>query len=529
MARAIVKKRLIWGSAIAVAMIALIIVLVRLEGPKASPISSRAEAAQQPAPPAESVAQAGESTPAAAESPEVRSVDAIQPKENDHFVISIDEIATVRAYYRADLRAKLAGDVGFIQKNINDQVKKGEKLIEIDVPDLVADVKAKQAMIDQAEREINLAQRQWEIAVAAEKVAHAVIGQREADQRSAEATASYRKLRLDRFTQLAKSGGVVESVVEEEDRDYLAAQAGAESAVEAVNKARADYAQAQVNSQAAKAEIDLKKAMADVAKRDKEMTEAQLSYATIAAPFDGVVIERNTNPGDFVQNATSAQTQPLISIARVDLVTISMEVPDGFAPYVNRGADAEFRVGDLFAHGKVTRYSPSIESKDRTMHVEVDLFNGTSAADYEQFEREHKATWPQERKGADDPFPIRPEFTGKGVEGRRYPLLPGMVGNMRLLLQKFDNVYLIPSEAVFIRSGQTYIAEVVDGKVAIKQVDVQADDSMVSKVLLVNYQSTPNGEQRTFSELTGKERIALRGKELKEGEAVNATLKGWGQ
>ena len=103
-----------------------------------------------------------------------------------------------------------------MQKNLNDQVKKGEKLVEIDVPDLVAEVKAKQAVIQQRAREVDLAEKQWEIAVAAEKVAHAMIGQREADQRAAEATAAYRKLRLDRFTELAKSGGVVESVVEEE-------------------------------------------------------------------------------------------------------------------------------------------------------------------------------------------------------------------------------------------------------------------------------------------------------------------------
>ncbi len=497
----------------AAALVGLIIAANDFSGPKAAPIANRVEGAEQAAP--------------AAESADERTVNVVQPRKNEHFVISIEEIASVRAYYRADLRAKLAGDVGFVQKNLNDQVKKGEKLVEIDVPDLVAEVKAKQAVIQQRAREVDLAQKQWEIAVAAEKVAHAMIGQREADKRAAEATASYRKLRLNRFTGLAKSGGVVESVVEEENRDYLAAQAAAESAAEAVNKANADYDQAKVNSEAAKTDIDLRTAMKDVAVRDKEMVEAQLGYATISAPFDGVIVERNTNPGDFVQNATTAQTPPIISVARVDLVTLSMEVPDGFAPYVTRGADAEFRVGDLFAHGKVTRYSPSIESKDRTMHVEVDLFNGTQAADYEKFERQHQATWAEERKGSDDPFPIRPEFTGKGVEGRRYPLLPGMVGTMRLFLRKFDNVFLIPSEAVFIRSGRTFIAEVIDGKVAIKEVEVQADDSTLAKVLLVDYKSTANGGQRVFSELTGSEQIALRGQELKEGETVTAKPKGW--
>jgi len=46
MARAIIKKRLLWASAIAVAAVVLVIVLVRIEGPKASPIATRAAAAQ---------------------------------------------------------------------------------------------------------------------------------------------------------------------------------------------------------------------------------------------------------------------------------------------------------------------------------------------------------------------------------------------------------------------------------------------------------------------------------------------------
>jgi hypothetical protein len=504
-----------WGGvAGAVVAICLVSTAILLFGPRNNSVATNP-------------AQGAQTSTAEGDGQAKRAVDVVQPRKSDHFVISIEEIATVHAYYRADLRARQAGDVRYIQRNINDQIKKGEKLIEINVPDLVAEVKAKEAVVKQRSREIDLASKQWEIAVAAEKVAQATIGQREADQRAAEATANYRKLRLSRFTELAKNGGVVESVVEEEQRDYLAAQALSESAVEAANKARADYAQAKVNSDAAKTEIDLRKAMYDVGLRDKEMAEAQLGYATISAPFDGVVVARNTDPGDFVQNATTAQTLPLISVARVDMVTISMEVPDGFAPYVSRGAEAEFRVGDVFAHGKITRYSPSIESKDRTMHVEVDLFNGTQEADYRRFVQEHQATWAEERKGSDDPFPVRPEFSGKLVGERKYPLLPGMVGSMRLFLRKFDNVFLIPSDAVFIRSGQTFIAEVVEGKANIVEVDVQADDSALAKVLLVSYKSTPDGEQRVFNELTGGEQIALRGQELKQGEQVAATIKGW--
>lgn len=546
------RKRVIYGSAAGTAaVIGLVFAAIFLSGEKSQPTSPTQPAvsaggqpasnlkpasapAQSSTPPNQSAAPNGPSedgsSPAAAqENQEPQAIDVVQPKRSDHFVISVDRIASVQPYYRADLRSRVAGDVGYIQKNINDHVKKGETLVRIDVPDLVAEVNAKQAVIEQRKREVELAQKQYDIALSAESVAKAVIGQREAEHRSAQATEEYRHLEYNRFKDLVSGEhpAAAPAMADEAKRDWAAAQAASQGADQAVKKAQADYAQAQVNAEAANTQIDLQKALFDVAERDKDLADANLSYATITSPFNGVVVERNIDPGSFVQNSATAQTLPLISIARVDLVTISMEVPDGFAPYVSQGAEAEFRVGNLFARGKVTRYSPSIESQDRTMHVEVDLFNGTSKADYARFVQQHKATWAEERKGADDPFPVEPEFTGAVVGGGRYPLLPGMVGEMRLFLQKFDNVFLIPSRAVFGRAGRTFVAQVVDGKVKLTEVQVQADDTMLSKVLVVSYRSTPDGDEPVFSELTGKERIALDGKELKDGETVTPSLKGW--
>ena len=59
------------------------------------------------------------------------------------------------------------------------------------------------------------------------------------------------------------------------------------------------------------------------------------------------------------------------------------------------------------------------------------------------------------------------------------------------------------------------------------EVDVQAEDNSLSKILLVGYKSSPDSEQKSLTELTGSEQIALRGQELKQGEPVSASLKGW--
>ncbi len=530
------RRRMIYGSAGgSIAVIGLIIAAILLSGEKQQraqdlPRANAAGASSTLAsPPTAATAQAGDAQPPTTgqENQEVRTVEVVRPRKSDHFVISIDRIASVQPYYRADLRARVAGDVGYIQKNINDHVKKGETLVRIDVPDLEAEVQAKNAAINQRSREIELAENQHQIAMAAVDVAAATIGERQSEEQAAEKTEELRKIRYGRFKEMIESHAVASAVGDEELRNYESAQAATAGAKSAVKKAQADLVQAKASADAAKTQIDLQKALADVAARDKDLAEANLSYATISSPFDGVVVERNIDPGSFVQNAATAQTLPLISVARVDLVTISIEVPDGFAPYVSQGAEAEFRVGNLFAHGKVSRYSPSIETQDRTMHVEVDLFNGTNKADYAHFVQQHKATWAVERKGTDDPFPVEPEFTGAVVSGRKYPLLPGMVGTMRLFLRKFDNVFLIPSHAVFVRAGRTLVAEVVDGKLKLTEVQVQADDTMLSKVLVVSYRSTAEGDEPAFSDLTGKEQIALNGEELKDGETVTATPKAW--
>jgi multidrug resistance efflux pump len=543
MTQGIFAKRMFYGGAAGLIVVAGIVCAVVLlscgepaptgSGPgsttssAAGPNKSVQTAASAPTETQAAVAEAQE-PPAAQENQEIRPVDVVQPRKSDHFVISVDEVASVHPYYHVDLRAKVSGDCGYIQKNINDQVRKDERLIVIQVPDLVADVNAKKAMIEQRTQEVDLAEKQWRIALAAEQVAKSAIGLSIARQNAAQAMVKYRKLELNRFSELTSQGGAVASMVEEKQRDSEAADADYQAAIEGVDKARADFAEAQANSAAAQTQIDLQTAMKDVAVRDKEKAEALLSYATITAPFDGVIVERNIDPGSFVQSGATTETPPLLSVDRVDLVTVSMDVPDTFAPYVSRGADALVQIGNLFAHGKVTRYSPSIEERNgQNMHVEVDLFNGASQADYNRFVAEHKATWPQERKGADDPFPIRPEYTGQVVSEGRYPLLPGMVARMWLFLRKFDNVFLIPSQAVFARAGRTFIAEVVGGKVKFTEVQVQADDTMLSKVLVVSYKQTANGEEPSFSELTGKELIAEDGRQLKDGELITPTVKGW--
>jgi multidrug efflux pump subunit AcrA (membrane-fusion protein) len=295
-------------------------------------------------------------------------------------------------------------------------------------------------------------------------------------------------------------------------------------------KAKADLKQAEANSRAANADLKLKEVLIEVARKDRDRAQTLADYAKLTAPFDGVIVERKVDPGDFVQNATTGQSEPLLTVARVDVVTVVMKVPDNFAPYVAKDTEAVLQVGDLVIEGKVTRYSPSIQkSEGRTMHVEVDLFNSTSKKEYDDWVSKQQQVWAEERKGKDASLPLFPRTTGKRLRDRTQLLLPGMTGRMRLLLRRFENVYLIPSDAVFARGGKTYIAEVKDGTAHLLPVEVEADDGKLAKVAVVLHDVTARGgEHELFKDLTGEEQIITSGlSEISDGQAVKAVLANW--
>src|SRR5260370_40143254 len=90
--------------------------------------------------------------------------------------------------------------------------------------------------------------------------------------------------------------------------------------------------------------------------------------------------------------------------------------------------------------GKVTRLSHSLDpDKSRDMRVEVDVPN--------------------------------PDLV----------LEPGMYGTMKLVLQKFEQAYLVPASAVFERGGRACIFEVQDGKAHLVPVRVQLEDGVQAK------------------------------------------------
>ena len=102
-----------------------------------------------------------------------------------------------------------------------------------------------------------------------------------------------------------------------------------------------------------------------------------LSYATLRAPFDGIVTERHLDTGHLVQ-PSGASGKPLFVVVRADSVRIFLDVPEADAGFVSAGSPAKIKITALSAKpfdGQVARTSWTLQTASRTLRTEIDIPN----------------------------------------------------------------------------------------------------------------------------------------------------------
>ncbi len=432
-------------------------------------------------------------------------VQTMSPPKATDFTMEVRQPAYVVPYYTVDLRSRVPGPISYLVKSLGSEVKAGEKLVEIDVPDLRQDVEKKQSVILQRKSEVKLAEANMRVAAQAIAIAESRVEVKKAEVEAAEATREFRQLQLTRFEGLADDKAATLSLVAEHQRYLKAAVASSKAARAEVKKAQADKSEAEAKKDAAEDDVKLKKAMEVVAEQDRDQAKAYLDYATILAPFDGSILRRNVDPGTFVQSGATGQTEPLMTLERTDIVTVYMNVPDTFARYVREGTDAIIELPGLRLKGQVTRRSPSLQTPahDRTMRVEVDFYN-RSEAEYRQFLARAK-----QNKGAklkDGKLPGFPRIVwGERTISEGTQLLPGTYGEMKLVLRKFSEGYLVPQRCILSRGGKPYVCLVDKNVVRLVPIEIQAEDKERAKVVLLR----EVGGQTVKRELSGNEELVV--------------------
>src|SRR5580704_14084580 len=124
------------------------------------------------------------------------------------------------------------------------------------------------------------------------------------------------------------------------------------------------------------------------------------SFKNVYAPFSGVLIRRNVDPGALINSGAgttggAGNGRELFDIARVDPLRVYVTVPQAYAPNIKVGMKANVTLqefpGQKFL-GTVARTADAIDPATRTLNTEVDVPNKDSKLLPGSFGQVHFAT-----------------------------------------------------------------------------------------------------------------------------------------
>jgi RND family efflux transporter MFP subunit len=255
---------------------------------------------------------------------------------------SIAEQLTVAGVFQpfqeVDVHGKVSGYIRHISVDIGDHVRQGQTLAVLEVPELEAEVAGAQAGITETRQNILRLQDEVVRGQAGYAAVHA----------------NYERLKQASEQQ----PGLVAA---QELDDALARDRTAVAAVEAAKSAVA-AAQGQLGVSLAK---------------NLRVTSME-QYATITAPYSGVVTMRYADTGALIPAGTAeGGSQAVVRLAQSDVLRLRMPVPERDVPLVHLGSVVAVHVqatGQQFP-GTVVRFTRDVSNATRTMLTEVDVPN----------------------------------------------------------------------------------------------------------------------------------------------------------
>lgn len=321
--------------------------------------------------------------------PPVRVV--VHPAERKTLVRKIEVPGQVEAYETAPLMAKVTGYVRRVAVDIGDRVRgprpaegerpaaEGDLLLELDVPELERELAQRKAAVAKARAVVAQSEAAIQLAKAGLASAEAQVAEAGFAVDAQAALVAKWKSETGRIVQLAAAAAVTQKVADETSSQLQAAEASLRQAEAKVQSARARRGEAAAAVRQAEADLAASQAEVEVALAEAARTETMLAFATLRAPFDGVVTARHVHPGHLVRTAA---TEPLLVVSRIDPVRVIVQVPEGDALLVRPGSPATLRVPALpgaSLTGQVTRTSDSLDPGNRTLRIEIDIANPEAA------------------------------------------------------------------------------------------------------------------------------------------------------
>ena len=320
---------------------------------------------------------------------------------------SLTLTAEFEPFQEVDVMAKVSGYIRRINVDIGDRVREGQLLATLEIPEMQDDLTRAAASIEEAQAELAAARDELQRAQSAHEAAH---------------------LSYTRVLDVSKREP---GLVPQQEVDEV--------------HARDLVAEAQVS--AARSHISSCEQRIHVTQADQARLKTMDQYATIAAPFAGVVTQRYANTGSLIQAGTSSQAVPVVRLSQNGLLRLALPVPESDVPQVRLGELVEVRVPALHQSfpGKVARFADKVDQSTRTMKTEVDVQNPAMV------------------------------------------LIPGMYAEVDLITEQRKGVLAIPVEALEVAAGSSRvfavgpsaairITRVVTGIETAKVVEIRTSD-----------------------------------------------------
>jgi RND family efflux transporter MFP subunit len=284
--------------------------------------------------------------------------------------------------------SRTSGYVRAYRVDLGDAVREGQVLAEIDTPELDQELRQAQASGAQARANIQQSRAQLDLA----------------------------RVESARYATLGDAGFVSQQEAFQYQSRFGVQQAGLQASQAALAMAEANVRRLQ----------ELK------------------TFATVRAPFDGVVTSRTVEVGQLVTAGTSAG-QAIFRVSKTDVVRVFVNVPQLYAPSVRVGGEATLRLRELPTRtfrGTVTRTAHALDVATRTLSTEVRVPNADGA------------------------------------------LLAGMYTQVTLPIERAGGALMIPATALVAGAEGTRVAVVEGG--AIHWRAVQVDSDLGDRVLVAS-------------------------------------------
>jgi membrane fusion protein, multidrug efflux system len=254
------------------------------------------------------------------------------------------------AYVRAELTrlsSRVAGEVLIVAANDFQRVKAGDLLVQIDPADYEAQVAQAEAGVTGAQAALDNLDNQVELQ-------YATIAQGEAQQVSALAQEVETRQEQERQQSLTQTEAGTRQKLEQATAGYARAQADvrASRALIAAQRHQLEVLSGTKKQRAA----DLQGAKATLA-----AARLKLGYTKITAPFDGVVGERQVQPGDYVNIGSN-----LINVVPLPNVYVIANYKETQLTRVKPGQPVDVTVDSFPSerlHGRVERIAPASGSQ----------------------------------------------------------------------------------------------------------------------------------------------------------------------